>query len=318
MTQELTKKITSRGRSIHLNITLPESGPKEYPTVLFLPPAGCHSHIPFSFINQFVNRGYNLIGMDYPGHGKSEGPAGHFTIEEVVEATLKTGRWVISQFGHQVGLLATSMGGFMGCYTLLAQEKLMKDGELRNRYFTSAVLHSLAFSPEDVWAYCRFPLFYKSLRRIYVPLTSDIPEGFFERLPAFDVRKYRIMFIPLFMKSNRYHKSSWERIKRLFTWGIGWIRDPLTLSFYTIESTSSLTGTPPPAQPEDIADQVSIKVLISTSDGMVSPEFIKSRYRRIGTSEKELEMVQGSHFFINDQPDMAARVVDKWFEKTLK
>lgn len=314
---ETAKKITVRGREIHLNVTLPESNPRNYPSVIFLPPAGCHSLIPTSFIQQFVARGFILIGLDYPGHGRSEGPPGHFTLEESVEAVVETARWAKDALSKDIGLLATSMGGFVGCYTLLAQEDLIKKGELKDRYFTSAVLHSLAFSPEDVWAYCRYPLFYKACRKIYIPLVSSISANFFQRFPAFDLRKYRLMFIPLFMKSNPNQRTSWNKIGRVFTWGIDWIKDPLTLSFYTLGSTASLTGTQPPARPEDIDNQVSVKVLISTGDGMVSPEFTKSRFKRIGTTNKELEAVSGSHFFINDQPDMAVKVIDKWFTKTL-
>jgi alpha-beta hydrolase superfamily lysophospholipase len=191
LVRELSKKIISQDRKIHLNITLPDSNPGDYPSIVFLPPAGCHSHIPVSFINKFVACGYNLIGLDYPGHGKSEGPAGHFTIEEIVEAVMNSAAWAKEQFKSDMGILATSMGGFIGCYTLLAQEKLIKSGKLGERYFTSAILHSLAFSPDDVWAYCRFPLFYKSLRKIYMPVVSNIPEDFFRRFPVFDLRKYK-------------------------------------------------------------------------------------------------------------------------------
>ncbi len=318
MRREFTEKIISGDRKIHLNIATSQSQPVDYPTVIFLPPAGCHSYMPISFIKKFTKRGYNFIGLDYPGHGKSEGPAGHFTIEEIVKAVMKAGKWATDQFGEGLGILATSMGGFIGCYTLLNQERWIKEGKLEKRRFTSAVIHSLAFCPDDVWAYCRFPLFYKSLRKIYIPLVSSVSANFLERFPVFDLSKYRIMFIPFFMRPNPGQRSDWERFKRLFTWGIDWLEDPLTLSFYTLGACASLTGTQPPAKPEDIPDQVSVKVLIATGDGMVSPEFIKSRYHRIGTQNKELETVKGTHFFINSQPEMAAQTIGDWFDKTLK
>jgi hypothetical protein len=51
---------------------------------------------------------------------------------------------------------------------------------------------------------------------------------------------------------------------------------------------------------------------------MVSSEFIESCYRRIGTSNKELQRVEGTHFFVNEQPGMAVKVIRDWFDKTLK
>jgi len=57
----------------------------EDPVILFIPGIGTYSEIYTEFLCRFSALGYNMVSVDLRGHGRSGGPRGDYTVEEVVD-----------------------------------------------------------------------------------------------------------------------------------------------------------------------------------------------------------------------------------------
>ncbi|MFP3912828.1 MAG: lysophospholipase [Desulfobacteraceae bacterium] len=108
-----------RDIDIYYQIWLPESPPK----AILLVAHGLAEHCGryMNLVNHFVPLGYGVYGVDYMGHGKSEGPRVHVQRFEDFTDTLRIFFDMIQkrQPGKSVFLIGHSMGGLIAAYYLL-------------------------------------------------------------------------------------------------------------------------------------------------------------------------------------------------------
>ncbi|MCW2924156.1 MAG: hypothetical protein JWM98_1560 [Thermoleophilia bacterium] len=81
-------------------------------SVVFVGGLSNHALGSASFEWQLSLRGWNVVGVDLRGHGRSSGRRGDFTIPMVVEDLEAAVAYARERFGGEVALMGSSLGGF--------------------------------------------------------------------------------------------------------------------------------------------------------------------------------------------------------------
>src|ERR1051326_1553546 len=85
------------------------------PTTLFIPGmrghAGTYSTLMPSgnFLAGLAEAGMNVVAVDLPGHGRSEGTRGLFTYQSIIETLRAAARYAVERFGTPLGVTGSSM-----------------------------------------------------------------------------------------------------------------------------------------------------------------------------------------------------------------
>ncbi len=108
-------------------------------TVVFVGGLSNHALGSASFEHQLSLRGWNVVGVDLRGHGRSSGRRGDFTIPMMLEDIAAAGAYAKDRFGGAVAVMGSSLGGF---YALCAANAI--DG------FEVAVSHWIYLPNEPI------------------------------------------------------------------------------------------------------------------------------------------------------------------------
>ncbi len=108
-------------------------------SVVFVGGLSNHALGSASFEHALSRRGWNVVGVDLRGHGRSSGRRGDFTIPMVVEDLAAAGAYAKERFGGPVAVMGSSLGGF---YALCAANAI--DG------FACAVSHWIYLPNEPI------------------------------------------------------------------------------------------------------------------------------------------------------------------------
>lgn len=293
-------EVKTAGGEAHLDI-YPHD---DRPALLYLHPAGCYAGMFQQQLSKLAAAGFTVVGMDLPGHGRSE-RKGDFTLLGVAGEVVEVGQWIAEELGLPPMLFGSSLGGVIGSHALVL------DG---GRHFPAAVLHSPAGTPEEARRYSRFPgLFAKLLRpyRWVERLVELAPRGAREAFPLIDPRRWK-MPIPLFFNPGAGKTEiSWERI----CWAFSWARHPLKTSCYTLRTFASLIDTPLPGGLEKIT--IPVLILLPEEDRIVPHEFIIELAGKI--RHGEIASLPGGHniFETEESTRRVITLVAEFAEKTL-
>lgn len=98
------------GLPIHCEIY--ESG-KDDPVIVFLPGIGTYTEMYCEFLSKLATWGFNVVGVDFRGHGYSGGERGEYTVSQVI-SDMKEVLDVLSEtYTGPIGLLGCSIGASM-------------------------------------------------------------------------------------------------------------------------------------------------------------------------------------------------------------
>lgn len=107
--------------------------------VVFVGGLSNHAFGSASFEHALSKLGWNVVGVDLRGHGRSSGRRGDFTIPMVLEDLAAAGAYAKDRFGGHVAIMGSSLGGF---YALCAANAI--DG------FDVAVSHWIYLPDEPI------------------------------------------------------------------------------------------------------------------------------------------------------------------------
>jgi pimeloyl-ACP methyl ester carboxylesterase len=68
--------------------------------------------------------GFNVVALDWPGHGRSGGPRGTMTYRAAMDAAGEAVDFAEQQWGGTVGLVGTALGGVLAFYAALEDEQV--------------------------------------------------------------------------------------------------------------------------------------------------------------------------------------------------
>ena len=229
-------------------------------------------------------RGYNVFGIDFQGHGDSEGKRGDFTIDELIENCSDAVKYISSNFNDRIGAIGGSLGGLVSFYLGLAQVPVKSiicqyPGILTEKKFQDTV------SGKAKRIIPMGKLLAKLFPKMKIPTALYVD---WEGLPETEREKEN---------SEKY------------------LKDPDTVKCYTVRAAMSQITTPPPNPLEKL--NIPTMFLAPTRDKAVPLSYVRDLYDRLPPIKKKLFEVDGGHYWLVSHPQEAAKVFCDWFDETL-
>lgn len=277
------KKTTFKSRGLKLSLKYFEKD-KNAPNILYSPGTGYYALPHVELLYYMYRRGYNTFGIDFQGHGDSEGGRGDFTINELVENCNDAVKYISSNFNNRIGAFGNSLGGFVTFYLGLAQGPV-KSIVCQN----AAVLTEKKFQDEVAEKIGKLLPLGKLLVKLF-------PKG---RIP-----------IKLYVDHDGFRETKREKEELE-----KYIKDPDIIKKYTLRAVLSQISTPPPKPIEEL--KIPIMLLVPTRDKLLSVSYMKDLYNRFSSAKKKFVKIDGGHEWIISYPKKAAKIICDWFDETL-
>lgn len=256
---------------------------KKAPTLVFIPGTAIYSLCYAEFLYKLHLRGFNVVGFDPRGHGRSEGPRGDYTVEELMRDTHGAISYAINNFGDNVSLMGSSQGGIVSFY-MAAKDTRLKSVVCQN--FADLT------SPEAA-KLTRFPRLSKYLRPLLLNFGSIMPNT-----P-----------IPI----NTYLDLELVKIKYFGNMRNFMDQDPLALHHVSFRALQSLASTPLPKPIHEI--ETPVMVFQGTADSIFSVEMTQGIYDQLQCT-KRFELFEGQdHAIIAEVPDLIVGPIVNWLEE---
>jgi len=268
------------GKRIHLDVF---SVSKDAPTVIFIPGTGTYSLCYTPFYRYLYEAGYNVVGFDPRGHGRSEGEKGDYTLSEIMLDAEAAISYAIDRFNPEVSLMGCSQGGILAFY-MAARDTRLKSVICQN--FADLMgknSHRLSRHP-------RATLF---LKPFLMPILESFPE---KSLP---VESYiNLRQIPLKYFGNLHNFLE---------------KDPLALKHIKWKAIRSLASTEMDKPIHQI--EVPILGLQPGADEIFPLDYIQGIYDQL-TCKKQLEIFPGlGHAMLVNNPELVAPKVVDWLKE---
>ncbi len=273
--------VESAGRCIHVDVLVGEA---PAPTIVFIPGTAAYARLYIEFLAALNDRGFNVVGMDPRGHGRSSFPRGHFTLDEIVADALAVARYARDRFGGRVGIAGSSQGGIAAFYIAA-----------RGEVVSSALCHNLAdLNGKDNIVLSKF------------------------RPPAWSIP----LLMPLFVLYSRFsfplsvYLDFKSQLLKNGEDAATFLRaDPLATVWYTLRVLVSLYRTSLARRVEEI--ETPVMVLHSSLDAVFPQSYVEGIYNRL-TCEKELVVIPDlPHLILINHVPLVVGPVADWFHRTL-
>lgn len=265
---------------IHMDLLVHD---KPAPTVVFIPGTALYAMCYAEFLYKLHQRGYNVIGFDPRGHGRSEGTRGDYSVEELMRDAQNVVSYAIHRFGDNVSLMGSSQGGIVAFY-IAAKDSRIKGVTCQNfADLTSEASNKLT----------RFPRLSKYLKPLMIRLgglaaDTPVPVNIYLDLDSIEV-KY-------FGTAKKFMNM-----------------DPLALHTVSFRALQSLASTPLPCAIEDI--NIPVMVFQGDADSIFSLDFTKEIYDKL-TCKKRFSVFPGAtHAIMIDEADTIVGPIAKWLEE---
>jgi pimeloyl-ACP methyl ester carboxylesterase len=279
-----------KGRK-HLTI-YPAANPKASPSTIFIP--GMRSHagtystlVPSAnFLAALATAGLNVVAVDLPGHGRSEGPRGLFTYRSIIETLRAAVRYTAERFGMPVGVTGSSMGGILSLYAALEIPEIQ----------AVAAMNVLDLRNID-------PALHLLRHKIIVP-----PTRLLARLGAGPLLTWAPVPVVAFLSTSEV----WEEKQH----AQAWVTDPAGAHAYRTSAWISLFMTPDdkPAL-EDL--KAPTRILVGERDKILPVGMTQDIYERL-TCEKDLIVLPGAgHMLPVEYLEQTVPLVAEWLKKYL-
>ncbi len=269
--------VDSDGLKIHLDIL--EAG-QDKPTVVFMPGTSAYALIYGEYLALLGEAGYNVVGFDPRGHGRSQGKRGSYTMPELVRDMGAAVQYARNRFGDPVAVSGSSQGGITAFYYAAGDDSL-----------AGAVCHNIADLPHpDSIRLTRHP----SVSRLFKPmipvLAKLVPE----------------LKVPL----AAYLDLNAEHLRGIGPVGSMFEQDPLLVPYIRLKGMASLGVHPLPVPVEKI--KTPICILHGEGDYIFPRDYVEDIYQRL-TCPKALMLYKGlPHYLLFDHLDKVFPDVEAW------
>jgi len=273
--------LVSGGLRLHLEVIEKD---RARPTVVFMPGTNAYALLYGEFLTALADRGYNIVGFDPRGHGRSQGARASYTIPELVSDLRAAVAYARDRFGDPLVVAGSSQGGIVCFYFAAAGDPI-----------AGAICHNLADlgDPESV-RLTRYP----ALSRILKPV---VPRA---------ARLFPEMKVPLAL----YLDLEAEPVKFMGNAGRVAREDPLFVPYIRLRGMASLAGESLPRPVEEI--RTPVMILHGEKDTIFPLDYVEGLYRRL-TCRKSLQVHAGlPHYLIVDYLEEILPGVLQWLEET--
>ena len=276
------KQATFKSGNFSLSLKYFEKS-KDAPNILWVVGTGCYSLYLAELGYHMHLEGFNTFGIDFQGHGDSEGKRGDFTLSGLVRNCIDAAAYISDNYNQQVGAVGVSLGGFVTFYIGLSHSAVKSIACLN-----PGIVTEKAFKDEVT-----------RLRKV-PPLAGAVARLF----PRMMIPTERCVDFTALARTEK-EKSHVET----------YLNDPNIVKCYTLRAVMSLISTPPPSPVEKLS--VPTMFLAPIRDALMSVSYLRSLYDRLPPVKKKLVEVDGSHYWMSSHPREAAKVICDWFQETL-
>jgi pimeloyl-ACP methyl ester carboxylesterase len=275
------KQTTFKSGDLSLSLKYFEKS-KAAPNILWVVGTGCYSLYLAELGYHMYLRGFNTFGIDFQGHGDSEGKRGDFTLSELVGNCIDAVAHISNIYNHRIGAVGVSMGGFITFYLGLSHSAVKSIACLNPGIVTEEAFR------DEVTRLRKAPPLAGMVARLFPRMT--IPTG------------RCVDFMGLAGAEEKSHVETY-------------LNDPSVVRCYTLRAVMSLISTPPPSPLAKLS--VPAMFLAPVRDALMSVSYVRSVYDRLPDIKKRFVEVDGSHYWISSRPREAAAVICDWFQETL-
>ncbi|MGB1205587.1 MAG: alpha/beta hydrolase [Chitinophagales bacterium] len=271
--------IYSDGIKIHLDIIETDANA---PTVVFIPGTAVYSLCYAELLATVAAGGYNVIGFDPRGHGRSGGKRGDYTIEELMRDTQNVVSYAIEQFNSEVSLLGSSQGGITAFYVAAIDDRIK-----------SAVCQNFAdLSLSETACLSRLPWLTRLSKPLLSPITKLIPN----------------ISIPI----ASYIDLSKEKVKHFGTVSNFLKQDPLAIENVSLRALHSLSTCQLPKAIEKI--DTPLMIIQPGKDNIFPVSYTRKLFAKL-KCKKRLEIFSYlSHTLFFDNVNVVAPSILRWLD----
>lgn len=269
----------SDGLQLHADVLVHD---RDAPTVVFIPGTAIYALCYAEFLYKLHLRGFNVVGFDPRGHGRSEGARGDYSVEELMRDTHSAISYASNKFNTNVSLMGSSQGGIVALY-MAAKDTRLKGVVCQNFADLTA---------PDASKLTRFPRLSRYLRPIMTNFGGIMPNT-----P-----------IPI----NAYLDLELVKVRNFGNMKNFLDQDPLALHHVSFRALQSLATTALPKPLHEI--EIPVMVFQGTADSIFSVEFTQNIYDQL-ECKKHFELFDGhDHAIMAEAPDLIMPPIVRWLE----
>ena len=256
------------------------------PTVILVPGTGLYALCYANLMHLIYEQGFNVVGLDPRGHGRSEGRRGDYTIDELVRDVQAAVTYAIKRFNPEVSVLGSSQGGIVTFYTAAADS--------RPRSIICQNLTDL--SHLDNLNITRTPWLMRLCKPAFVQLADylpniNIPINLYIDIKAMEIEHF----------GNVYNFLS---------------QDPLALTTISIRAMKSLAIAALAKPVEEITTPTLI--LQAEKDTIFSPAFTRRFYQRLQCKKQMTIFPSFTHTMLSTHPKEIVPTIVTWLRQIHK
>jgi len=273
--------VLSGGLRLHLDVIEKERG---RPTVVFMPGTNAYAMLYGEFLTKLADRGYNVVGFDPRGHGRSEGARGSYILPELVSDLRAAVGYARKRFGDPIAVAGSSQGGIACFYFAAAGDPV-----------ACAICHNLADlgDPASV-RLTRWPAASRLLKPVVRRAARLAPEW---KVPL-------SLYLDLAAEPVKFLGNS-ARVAR---------EDPLFVPYLRLRGMASLASEPLPRPVEEI--RTPVLILHGQRDTIFPLDYVEGIYRRL-SCRKALHVHAGlPHYLVLDYLEEILPGILHWLQET--
>jgi alpha-beta hydrolase superfamily lysophospholipase len=274
--------ISANGQKLHLDVLIHR---ESSPTLVFIPGTATYARAYAEFMSEVHKRGFNVVGFDPRGHGRSSGLRGDYTINEIVDDTLAVVEYARQRFRGKVAIAGSSQGGIVALYAAARDDSL-----------AGAVCHNLA----DLNGRDNI-----ELSTVKIPHWLSPPARLLMRI----YQGYSIP-ISIYLDLEKEKLSDGSDAAKHIN------EDPLCVSWISMRAMRSLLKT-------DLArpvDEITVPICLvhSAGDNIFPKEYVEGIYASL-TCPKEYILLEGKdHLVMTNYVDDIIEPVSGWLRKVTR
>ncbi len=267
-----------------LRLTVLPAG-KNAPTLVFIPGTSVYAQFYIEFMDQMHKQGFNVVGFDPRGHGRSSGPRGDYTINGLVDDAIAVVKYARNRFGGPVAVAGSSQGGMAAFYAAARDDSI-----------AAAVCHNIAdLNGKDnlVLSQVRPPLFLVSVAE-------------------FMTRLYGSYSIPISM----YLDLKIELMKDgtdVITFSKA---DPIVVRYITLRALGSLLHTDLAKPVEKI--RVPVMLVHADRDSIFPQAYVEGIYNRLTCKKNYLLFKNTEHLVMSNNVPEVVPPVTAWLREVMR
>ncbi len=270
--------VDSGGLRLHLDVIEVD---RSAPTVVFMPGTNAYAMLYGEFLTALADRGFNVVGFDPRGHGRSGGQRGSYTIAELVMDMDAAVQYARGRFHGPVAVAGSSQGGITAFYYAASGAPVV-----------GAVCHNAAdLSDPDSVRLTRMPRLASALRPALLAAAQVAPELPVPMTAYLDLHREPV-------------RGMGNARKVLYT-------DPLLVPFVRLKTMASLGSAELPTAVESI--RTPVMLLQAGADTIFPTDYMATLYRRLTCPHKAFKVYEGlPHYMIVDFVDEFIDDVELW------